>query len=58
MRLFEAIASAFFKTFGITQPSAENRRRAAWFLLVLLLLGLLAIGSGSILIFHMVHASK
>jgi hypothetical protein len=58
MRLLEAFASAFFRTFGITEPSAEARRRAAWFLLGLLVLGLVAIGVSSVLVFHMVGASK
>jgi hypothetical protein len=58
MRLLEALASAFFSTFGITQPSPETRRRAAWFLLGLLTLGMIAIGAGSVVIFHMVRASK
>jgi hypothetical protein len=58
MRLLEALASAFFNTFGITQPSPETRRRAAWFLLGLLSAGVLAISACSILIFHMVRASK
>jgi len=45
MRLLEALASAFFRTFGITQPSVETQRRAAWFLLGLLVLVVLAVGS-------------
>lgn len=33
MQLLEAIAIAFFRTFGITEPTEQTRRRAAWFLL-------------------------
>jgi hypothetical protein len=52
MRLLEALASAFFRTFGITQPSAETRRRAAWFLLGLLVVIAVAIGAIGLLIFR------
>jgi hypothetical protein len=45
MRLLEAFASAFFKTFGITQPSERAQRGAAWFLLGMLLLVLIALGA-------------
>ena len=38
MRLLEALAAVFINTFGITQPSDEARRRAAWFILGLLIL--------------------
>jgi len=37
VQLLEALASAFIKTFGITQPTDEMRRRAAWFILGLLI---------------------
>ena len=33
MRLLEALAAAFINTFGITQPAEGQRRRAAWFIL-------------------------
>ncbi len=52
MRFFEALASAFFRTFGITQPSDQMRRRAAWFLFGLLALVLIAIGVAAIIVFH------
>jgi hypothetical protein len=52
MQLFEALASAFFRTFGITQPSDQTRRRAAWFLFGLLGLLLVAIGTLTIIVFH------
>jgi hypothetical protein len=55
MRLLEALASAFINTFGITQPTDEARRRAAWFilgLLAMLLAGVVGIG---VLIFHMLR---
>jgi uncharacterized BrkB/YihY/UPF0761 family membrane protein len=52
MRFLEALATAFFRTFGITQPSDQMRRRAAWFLLGLITLIVLAIGTGCIIVFH------
>lgn len=38
MRLLEAFAAAFINTFGITQPTDAQRRRAAWFILGMVLL--------------------
>jgi hypothetical protein len=52
MRFFEALATAFFRTFGITQPSDQTRRRAAWFLFGLLALILVAIGTATSIVFH------
>ena len=37
MRLLEVLAAAFINTFGITQPTEKTRRRAAWFILALLI---------------------
>ncbi len=42
MSLLEALASAFINTFGITQPTQAARRRAAWFILALLI-GMVAV---------------
>ena len=52
MQLFEALATAFFRTFGITQPSDQTRRRAAWFLFGLLGLIVVAIGTMTIIVFR------
>jgi hypothetical protein len=52
MRLLEALAAAFINTFGITQPNDQTRRRAAWFILGMLTLVLLAIGAAGIILFH------
>src|SRR6202789_1638995 len=52
MRFLEAIATAFFRTFGITQPSGQTRRRAAWFLFGLLSLIVVAIGTACIILFR------
>lgn len=45
MRLLEAFAAAFINTFGITQPTDAQRRRAAWFIFLMTLLTL-AVVSG------------
>jgi hypothetical protein len=55
MQFLEALASAFINTFGITQPTAAKRRRAAWFILGLLTILLIGVGVGGILIFHMLR---
>ena len=52
MRLLEALATAFFRTFGITQPTDQALRRAVWFLFGLLALILFAIGTATIIVFH------
>jgi hypothetical protein len=52
MRFFEALATAFFRTFGITQPSYQARRRAVFFLFGLLALIVLALGTAAILVLH------
>lgn len=36
MRLLDTLASAFINTFGITQPTERTRRRASWFIAVML----------------------
>ena len=52
MRLLEALATAFFRTFGITQPTDQTLRRAVWFLFGLLALIVVAIGTATIIVFH------
>ena len=52
MRLLEALASAFISTFGITQPTAAIRRRAAWFIAGMLALVLVAISVGALVLFR------
>ena len=43
MRLLEAFATAFINTFGITQPSEAQRRKASWFIAVLMALTILIV---------------
>ena len=52
MRFLEALATAFYRTFGITQPSDSMRRRAAWFLLGLITLIGVAVSTTLIMVFH------
>ena len=43
MGLLEAFAAAFIDTFGITRPGETQRRRAAWFILLMLVLTLMVV---------------
>ncbi len=43
MRLLEAFANLFLDTFGITPPTEQARRQAAWFILGLLVTALVAL---------------
>ena len=52
MHFFEALASAFFRTFGITQPSDQTLRRASWFLFGTLLLLAIGISAIAALLIH------
>jgi hypothetical protein len=53
MQLLEALATAFFRVFGITQPSDATRRRAAWFLLGILLLVVAGLTGVGVLLYHL-----
>jgi len=55
MQMLEAFVLAFFKIFGITQPSDQTRRRAAWFTLTLLLLTVGGIATLAALAFHVMR---
>ena len=52
MRLLEAFADAFCNTFGITQPSAQARRRAAWFIAAMIALIFIGFFIGTAILFH------
>lgn len=52
MRFLEALAIAFFRTFGITQPTDQMLRRAVWFLFGLLALLVVAFGVAATIVFH------
>ncbi|HEY5328862.1 MAG TPA: hypothetical protein VIJ79_03175 [Acidobacteriaceae bacterium] len=55
MRLLEALASIFINVFGITQPTPEMRRKAAWFILVLLMLTLLLVAAVGIVLYQVIR---
>ena len=54
MNLLESLASAFFRTFGITQPNDRARRGAAWFLLGTLCLVLLGLGAAAFVLLRVI----
>jgi len=56
MRLLEALASMFINTFGITQPTDQGRRRAAWFILCLLILTLVVVATAGYVLYRSMHA--
>ena len=56
MRLLEALASLFINTFGITQPTDATRRRAAWFILGLLILMLAVVATVGYVLYRSMHA--
>lgn len=55
MRLLEAFAAAFINTFGITQPTEATKRRAAWFILLTLLLTLSVVALIGYLFYAALH---
>ena len=56
MHLLEALAAVFINTFGITQPTEATRRRAAWFILALLVLTLMVVATAGMAFYHVLHA--
>lgn len=54
MRLLDVFADVFCNTFGITQPSDQTRRRAAWFITSMIVAILVAFSIGAAILFHMV----
>jgi uncharacterized membrane protein len=55
MHVLETLAMAFFNIFGITQPSESARRRATWFLFVMLMLVAVAVSAGGYLLYHLIQ---
>ena len=53
MLFFEALALAFFRTFGITEPTARKRRVAVYFLMSLLCVLAACFLAGAAILFHM-----
>jgi hypothetical protein len=54
MKVLETLAAAFFRTFGITEPSERGRRRAAQFIFALFILIILSFIAAAAILFHMV----
>ncbi len=54
MRFLEAVAIAFYRTFGITQPTQQRLRRAVWFLLGTLILILVTFAAAGLVVFRSV----
>jgi hypothetical protein len=55
MRLLEAFATAFINTFGITQPTEAQRRRAAWFIFLMTLLTIGVVASIGYALYTALH---
>jgi hypothetical protein len=53
MRLLEALALAFFRTFGITEPTERKRRMAAYFLAGVFSAITLCFITAAAILFHM-----
>jgi ABC-type amino acid transport system permease subunit len=52
MNLLLLISNAFINTMGITQPSPESQKRAAWFIVALLSAVVVAIASIAFMAIH------
>ncbi len=52
MRILEILAMAFFRTFGITEPSDRKLRSAVWFLLAMFTAIILCFIIGAAILFH------
>lgn len=55
MQLLLFLARVFINTFGITQPTPKQEKRAAWFiaiLLTLILVGIAVIVGGTLISIH------
>ena len=52
MKFIQFIANAFINTMGITQPSPQAANRAAWFIVILLSVVLVAVATIAIVAIH------
>jgi hypothetical protein len=55
MRLFEALADVFIRVFGITEPSQQMRRQAAWFILGLMAVVLVGLGILGTVLYRLIN---
>lgn len=58
MRLLEAFATAFINTFGITQPTEAERRRAVWFIAFLLTLTVIVVAAIGYVFYVAMHQHR
>ena len=55
MNLLDRLASIFINVFGITQPSEKTRRRASWFIAVMLVLALAVVVLLGVVFYQAMH---
>lgn len=55
MKLLEGLATIFINTFGITQPTERQRRRASWFIFGLLVAAIVLVALIGILLSHSIR---
>ena len=53
MRPLLFISNAFINTFGITQPSEKNAKRAAWFIAIMLVLVVAVVATVAAVVLHL-----
>ena len=53
MKFIMLISNAFINTMGITQPSPQAEKRAAWFIFILLTAVLAAVATIAVLAIHL-----
>lgn len=55
MNFLHFIANAFINTMGITKPTPQAERRAAWFIAAMLVLVIAAVTTIAVLVLHLVY---
>lgn len=55
MKLLDWLATLFINTFGITQPTEQQRRHASWFILGLSLVALLVVAVIGVVLSHLIR---
>ncbi len=55
MRFLEILATAFINTFGITQPSEAMRRRATWFIFLIVVITLAVVAGIGYALYAAMH---
>jgi hypothetical protein len=52
MKLLQLISNAFINTMGITQPSPQHAKRAAWFIVIMLSVVITTVATIAVLAIH------